>query len=436
MKPHTPDLDSYSSAVAGGFAGRWARGVARRSPEAAADGAVAASGWFVDAFAGADLQRAALGGRSVQPAAVAAIRAMADQAMAMRILLVEEDPGLVARLREALDGIGVGERVRAVSDPATIAPGEIGLLEAAFPAVAPALMAIVKDEPLLVRLAPLAARALPWRSVEPFAALASADLLIRVPEEDFRKQARFSGPLADYPPHLRRVVEGCSAFMGDDRNGWLVAWRAAERAGGVNAALAAMAERLRLQLASAGEGGRLVRTQLLEADKESVHVLLSSSRPEHPLELNGAIGEAGGEVALTVGFRAEAEEEPESAPEPSPVLELFPVAAPVPEPRPRGPDPKAIADDLHARHRGALVLFRDLLSSLAESGLTTEQVRAALAHLRRESRVRYRGLDAPDAEVDFLLEPAPPPPRVKRPKRALPEELGLFDDDQGIGNRE
>ncbi|MBB4636097.1 hypothetical protein [Longimicrobium terrae] len=427
MKPRTPDLESYSSAVAGGFAGRWAQGVARRSAEAS-DAEVAASGWFVDAFAGADLQRAALSGRSVQPAAVAAVRAMAGEAAMMRIALVEEDPGLVARLAEALDGIGVGNRVRVLSDPATIAPGEIGLLEAAFPAITPALAAAVGDDPLLMRMAPLAARALPWRSVEPFAALASADLLLRVPEEDFRKQARFSGPLADYPPHLRRVVEGCSAFMGDDRNGWLVAWRAAERAGGVDAALAAMAERLRLLLSAAGEDGRIVRTQLLEAGKESVHVLLAASRPEHPLELNGAIGDAGGEVALTVGFRAEAEEEPESAPEPSPVLELFPVVAPAPEPKPRGPDPQAIADDLHARHRGELVLFRDLLASLAESGLTTEQVRAALAQLRRESRVRYRGLDAPDAEVDFLLEPALPTPRVKKPRKALPGELGLFDE--------
>jgi hypothetical protein len=428
VKPRTPDLESYSSAVAGGFAGRWARGVARRSAEAAGDAEVAALGWFVDAFAGADLQRAALGGRPVQPAAVAAVREMADQAMAMRILLVEEDPGLVARLKDALDGAGVGGRVRILSDPATIAPGEIGLMEAAFPAVAPALAAVVGDEPLLMRLAPLAARALPWRSVEPFAGLAGADLLLRVPEEDFRRQARFSGPLADYPPHLRRLVEGCSAFMGDDRNGWLVAWRAAERAGGVDAALAAMAERLRLLLSAAGGDGRFVRTQLLEAGKESVHVLLSASRPEHPLELNAAIGDAGGEVALTVGFRAEAEEERDAAPEPSPVLELFPVAAPVPEPRPSGPDPQAIADDLHARHRGALVLFRDLLASLAESGLTTEQVRAALAHLRRESRVRYRGLDAPDSEVDFLLEPAPSTPRVKKPRKALPGELGLFDE--------
>lgn len=402
--------------------------MARRSAEAPGDAEVSASGWFVDAFAGADLQRAALSGRSAQPAAIAAVRAMADEAGMMRIVLVEEDPGLVARLAEALDGIGVGNRVRALSDPATIAPGEIGLVESAFPAIAPALAAAVVDDPLLMRLAPLAARAFPWRTVEPFAALASADLLLRVPEEDFRKQARFSGPLADYPPHLRRVVEGCSAFMGDDRNGWLVAWRAAERAGGVDAALAVMAERLRLLLATAGGDGRIVRTQLLEAGKESVHVLLAASRPEHPLELNGAIGDAGGEVALTVGFRAEAEEEPETEPEPSPVLELFPVAVPVPEPKPRGPDPQAIADDLHARHRGELVLFRDLLASLAESGLTTEQVRAALAQLRRESRVRYRGLDAPDSEVDFLLEPAPPTPRVKKPRKALPGELGLFDE--------
>jgi hypothetical protein len=425
-----PDLESFSSAVAGGFAARWARGVARRAAEARVDGDDdTASAWFVDGFAGADLQRAALVGRStVQPAAVAAVRAMADVEMPMRIVLVEEDPGLVARLADALAGIGAADRLRRITDPATVQPGEIGLMESAFAAAAPALAAAAGDDPLLLRLAPLTARALPWTALHRFASLPVADLLVRVPEEDFRKQARFSGPLADYPPHLRRVVEGCSALLGDDRNAWLVAWRVAERAGGVDAALAAMAERLRLLLSATEEGERSVRTQLLEAGKDSVRVVLSASRPEHPLELNGAIGDAGGEVALTVGVRAEAEEEPPPEPEPSPVLELFPVLPAAPEPRPRGPDLQAIANDLHARHRGALVLFRDLLASLAESGLAPEQVRAALALLKRESRVRYRGLDAPDAEVDFLLEPTPPAPRVKKARKSLPGELGLFDD--------
>ncbi|HEX5872664.1 MAG TPA: hypothetical protein VFY65_19675, partial [Longimicrobium sp.] len=146
--------------------------------------------WFVDGFAGADLQRAALRGATVQPAAMVAVQALEDAAAAgVRIVLIEEDPGLIARLGEMLDGIGAGERVRVSSDPATAEPGEILLVEGAFASHIQRLAQRIGDEPALVRLAPLAARTLPWTAIEPVVHLDSADVLLRFPREDFEKQA-------------------------------------------------------------------------------------------------------------------------------------------------------------------------------------------------------------------------------------------------------
>lgn len=271
-----PDADTLASALAARYAGRWARAVV-------ADGDGAAP-WFVDGFAGADLQRAALRSASAESAAVAAVRAIDAAAdSTARIVLVEEDPGLVVRLVEDLHGIGAGARVRMAADPATAEPGDVTVVEAPFAAVATRLAERIGGEPALVRLAPLAARALPWPALQAVASLPATDVLLRFPGEDFAKQARFAGPLADLPPHLRRVVEGCSALLGDPRHGWIAGWREAQRAGGLDAALAAMVDRLHDLLVDAGDDRR-VRLSRVDGGPAPVHHLFSPADPDRTLE--------------------------------------------------------------------------------------------------------------------------------------------------------
>lgn len=484
------DAEVLSCATAGRYAGRWARSVAALADDDHPD---PPSPWFVDAFAGADLQRAALRGATVQPVALLAVQALDDAAGGRaRIVLIEEDPGLIVRLGEALEDVGAGDRVRISSDPASAAPGEILLVEAPFTSHAHRLAERIGDEPALVRLAPLAARALPWSTLEPMLDLGATDVLLRFPREDFEKQGRFTGPLADLPPHLRRVVEGCSRLLSDERHGWLLAWRQAQRAAGPDAALATAVERMHALLASAGED-RLTHTLRVEGKTESVHLLLSTPHAAHPAELDGALADGAARpkppkrksaaaaraetlppaepaepVAEPAAVAADepapeppapppspAADEPVAvkepaaepsapvpspAPEPSPAsaaqiaadepaaaLDLF-ALAPQPEPEPRGPDLAAFADDLHARHVGARVPVGELLASVAESGRTPEQVRAALASLKRAGRVSYRSLDAEGAEVEFLSEPRAIAPRPRKPRTPAPGVLGLFDE--------
>ncbi|MBW3655744.1 MAG: hypothetical protein KY444_06535, partial [Gemmatimonadetes bacterium] len=74
----SPDFELLSCAIAGGYAGRWAHAHVRRAEPGEATEAPTA--WFVDAFAGADLQRAALRGAAVEAGALASVLAMADSA--------------------------------------------------------------------------------------------------------------------------------------------------------------------------------------------------------------------------------------------------------------------------------------------------------------------------------------------------------------------
>ncbi|HEX2210637.1 MAG TPA: hypothetical protein VHG93_23350 [Longimicrobium sp.] len=444
------DAESLSCAIAGRYAGRWARSVAR--PAAADEEGDPRGLWFIDGFAGADLQRAALRGASAKPAALAAIQALDEAAAGLaRIILIEEDPGLLGRLSEELDTLGVIDRVRVASDPAKAAPGEILLIEAPFASAAGWVAEAIGDEPALVRLAPLAARSLPWTALEPIAQRKCTDVLLRFPREDFEKQARFTGPLADLPPHLRRVVEGCSQLLGDARHGWLLAWRHVQRNAGPDATLAAMLERMQALLASAGDE-RFTHALRVEGKGDAVHLLLSTAHPEHALELNGASVDGGAKQKPASRRRssapkpadaaapapaptdsASADPAPEvvaepAAPEPAAaVLDLF-ALAPEPEPEPGGPDLAAFADELHARHVGARVPVREVLAGVADSGLTPEQVRTALALLKRAGRAACRSLDADGAEVEFLAQPRVSAPRPRKPRKPAPGELGLFDE--------
>jgi hypothetical protein len=478
------DAEALSCALAGRYAGRWAQSVAR--PASGDDeGAEPAAPWFIDGFAGADLQRAALRGLTIRPTALAAVQAL-DEATAgrARIVLIDEDPGLIARLGDEMESLGAGDRIRIATDPASAQPGEILLVEASFASHAQRLANRIGEEAALVRLAPLAARSLPWGALQPIAHLAFADVLLRFPREDFEKQARFTGPLADLPPHLRRVVEGCSAFLDDARHGWLLPWRQAQRAAGPDAALATVVERMQALLAASGDE-RFTHALRVEGKGDPVHLLLSTPRAGHPLELDGALVEAGtrqkppakrksaASATVTVELPvveapfasavevptpaaeepfapdppveesaasdlpavdqpaasapSTASEEPAADEQPATPLDVF-ALAPQAEPEPRGRDLAAFADALHTRHSGARVPVREVLAGAADSGLAPEQVRAALASLKRAGRVSYRSLDAEGAEVEFLAEARPSAPRTRKPRAPAPGVLGLFDE--------
>ena len=542
-----PDADTLACAIAARYAGRWAQALAR--PEDDAAGAPAP--WFVDGFAGADLQRAALRSATVQPPAIAAVQALGEGA---RVVLIEEDPGLISRLCEALDGIDAVERIRVTSDPAATQPGEIALVEGSFTRHAAQIASGIGDDPALVRLAPLTAKALPWDALEAVAALSAADVLLRVPLEDFARQGRFTGPMADLPPHIRRVVDGCSALLADPRHGWVPAWREAQRTGGPDAAAATVIARMQALLADV-EDDRSTHALPISGASGAVHLLLSTPHAAHPLELDAALAEGAARpkrpsarksaksaapapaptppaapaapaapdaaavdaptpaaapdlaadptpavppestdreelaaliespVSAELPHREELPEpeepladaelpepeessasvevpEPEEPPasverpeaeepsaraeppkakkpprraelpqreEPADFLDLFAFGS-RPEPEPRGPDLQAVADELHARHIGAPVPVRELLTGAADSGLTGEQMYAALALLKRAGRAAYRSLDTEGAEVEFLAEARFAAPRPRKPRKPAPGELGLFDE--------
>jgi three-Cys-motif partner protein len=294
--PPAPDAETLSCAIAGLYAGRWSQSVAR----AREDAPEASAAWYVDGFAGADLQRAALRGTTAQAVAIAAVQALDA---ATRIVLIDEDPGLISRLAQERDRIGAGERVHVAADPAATEPGQIALVESPFASVATRLASAIGDEPALVRLAPLTARTLPWAALEPIAELAGTDVLLRVPLEDFAKQAHFTGPLADLPPNLRRLVEGCSALLADPRHGWVAAWRTAHRAGGTDAALAAVLERMQALLAGV-DADRSTRVLPVAGKAGAVHLLLSTPHAAHLSELDLALDTAVADSAPTPRRRA------------------------------------------------------------------------------------------------------------------------------------
>lgn len=327
-------------------------------------------------------------------------------------VLMEEDPAHLAALGDALREAGMGDRVREEDDPARACAGEIVLVEADFAAVAPALPRLLEDGAQgLVWLAPPSPRRLPWSLLEPLLRLDGADLLLAFPHADLHRQARFDAlSVADLPPHPRRVVEGISALFGDPRHGWLAEWRAAERAGGAAAAeagvLAAFAERLR-----GGAGDRVVKpVELALPGDAALHLFHLAADPAGALALNDAVRAVGVEDRRPerAGTAAPLVAEPEGEPA---VLELFGAeemrgSHPAPR-RERVVDVVALADRIASDLVGRTVAYREVLHTLAEGDAGAEEVRRAMALLKRSGRAVYRSLADDDAPVDFPATPVP-----------------------------
>ena len=429
VKPAPPAAtDAALHPVLAAFAGAWARDAARAAARAEEDEPGAPGRIvYVDAFAGAEYSFGVGDpGRQGPSRAVAAVRAVLDAAPELAsAVLVEEDPALLARFRAELEGIGWGDRVRDAGDPAALAPGEVGLVEADFRSVADVLLAFPERTRALLWMAPPSARRLPWTLVEAVLGDPAIDLLLRFPHADFEKQGKFSGPLADLPPFAKRIVEGCSALLGDARHEWVFGWRAAEREGGAAQALEAVLERFRARLEKAAEG-RVLKAARVSAGEDAVaaHLFLVSSEPAAALALNAAVQGAGLEDRAASVLLPPSPEPVE--PPPDQMLDLFGEPQSAPEPSRRA-DPLAAAELLARHHRGQTLPFREVLAGLTDSDLTQDEVRGALALLKKEGRAVFRSLAQPDAVVIFPEERVVRQPRA-RGRRGVPGAGDLFGD--------
>ena len=422
MNPAPPPApDAALHPVLAAFAGAWARDAARAQAD---DAGAPRRLVYVDAFAGAEYSFGVGDpGRQGPSRAVAAARAVLDAAPELAsAVLVEEDPALLARFRAELEGMGWGDRVRDAGDPG---PGEVGLVEADFRNVADVVLALPESVRALLWMAPPSARRVPWALIEAVLGDPAIDLLLRFPHADFEKQAKFSGPLADLPPFARRIVEGCSSLLGDARHEWVFGWRAAEREGGVGRALEGVLERFRTRLERAAEG-RVLKGARVAAGEDAVaaHLFLVTSEPSAALALNAAVQGAGLEDRAASVLLAPSTEPAE--PPPAEVLDLFGAPDAVPEPSRRA-DPAAAAELLAGRHRGQTLAFREVLAGLTDSDLTPDEVRGALALLKKEGRAVFRSLAQPEAVVTFPEEAVVRQPRP-RGKRQVPGAGDLFGE--------
>ena len=441
----TPFPDAPLRAVLARFAAARARAAALRtaraedaSEEGAEENVPTASGGtrfaYLDAFAGAEFAFGTGVARAAdeETRAAAVLRALAEAApeVAATAALVEEDPAYLQRIYADLERIDAAERVRGVRDFAALSPGEIALAECPFAAAAEAAAGFAAEGAGVAWLAPPSARQLPWSALRPLVERTAGEVLLRVPHADWEKQGRVSGPLADLPAFARRIVEGCSAMLDDARHGWLPAWRATEREGGFERAMADVLERIGRLLADAAPG-RLVRAVRLAPGGEDggpvTHLFLVAADAVAALELNEAIRDAG-----LVDRDAE-RIEPEAAPpvetaEEGPMLDLFGGDLPAPpKERAERSDPIAAAELLARENLGRTTTWGELARRVARTDLGADELRRALEALRRSGRAAFRALEVTEDEVEFPAEPRKAAPKRKKARAREEEGAGLFE---------
>lgn len=335
-------------------------------------------------------------------------------------VLVEEDPAALERLLADLERIGAGARVRRVEDPAGLAAGEIGVVHAELREVADRLADYVAEAAhALCFLAPPAAGKLPLSIVRSLATADGVDLLLAFPHADLQKQTRYRGStLADLPTHARQMVDGYSALLGDARYEWLQLWRQAEKEGGAREAELRVVERYAARLRETGEVVKPVSVHFSEEPADSLHLFLLTADPARALALNRALRDAGVEEQATRddSFRVKREE---TEPGEAEVLELFALGADDAPPAAPGVaevDAELLARTLAERFRGRTVTYHQVLLGLVGTDLTPEEVRRAMAALKRTGEALYRSLTDPEAEVVFPRDPVAPAKRKRAPR--------------------
>lgn len=322
------------------------------------------------------------------------------------VLLVEEDPVLCERLRGRLHAAGLGDRVRETRELQSGAPGEIVLVNAGFAELASELQRDTANPCYaLYFLDPPSPAKLPLEAVHPLLQQEGTDLILGFPAPDLHRQAPYRRlPVADLPPHPRRIVEGYSLLFGDRSYEWLALWRAAEREGGEEgtaAAEARMLEHYRVRLGEAAPRAAIRWVPLLPPDTaaDPLYLFLVTEDPERALLLNRVLHEArlAGEVAWGDALSGYVREEE------SGVLDLFAPEEPGSEPGParlRTVNLPALAHEIATCFVGRVVPFREVLLWLADTDLFVEEIKQAMSLLRREGRVSYDRLEM-DAEIGF-----------------------------------
>lgn|GEM_PF-2301476 len=437
MSPVTPHPStSVAHRVLDRFLEEWAEAVARGLRSARPDVAEGEEPAphrvvFVDGFCNSGGRHVLVGpGRGAEPGSasrgVRALDRLAARAPGARVplqtaaVLVEADPAELERLERELERTGAGHRVRRTDDPASLAPGEVALLHLEWADAAERVARFVAGaDHALCFLAPPSPGKLPLASLRPFLASPRADVLLSMPHADLLRQARYrDSTIADLPAHARQLVEGYSALFADARYEWLTLWRAAEREAGLGEAELRLAERYAERLGeAAGPARQLRHVPLFLSDEpaDSLHLFLATGDPLRSLALNQALRDAEVEdrANLDRGFRAEAPVGEEAGG----TLELFgseDTGGTPDRPASRDVELGLLSRTLRERFRGRTVEYGEVLRGLAGTDLTPDEVRRAMAALKRTGEAAYRSLSDADAEVAFPETPVPP----ARPRRA------------------
>lgn len=397
------------TAVGAAFAERWAL-TARppsppvEAPDDAEDAPAAAPFVYLDGFAGEDLRR---GGAEADGRALNTLRAL-ERTLAARpgatlaAVLVEEDPTVAARLAAALRADGVDVRL-GDAPPDALTPGARWVVRGAFCDHAEALSRLTGSAAVLTVLMPGAARQMPVAAAAPLLAR-TGDALVRIPTVDFLRLAETRGPLADLPPHLRRTLDGCAALLGEPAGTWLPALRIAADP------TAFARERCRASLTLAA--GRDATSVLVrDAQGGETSLLLLATRARHGLALNDAIRAAG-------AVRVSGDADDASG---SPARDLFgePVTG-----AEGGFDVGALTRRLDAAFRGRTVAAGEVVSEAAAAGAGWDDLRSAVARLRRDGALRLPAAWDEDTPAEFPRV-REPPRRVSRPA-SPPCDLPLF----------
>lgn len=410
----------------------WIRDLLRCLPLPDADEAGERRALYVDGFAGAEHRFGRPAALDGAPGAAAArlltvFRASTDHLGRPRgwvnALLAEEDPVYLARLREALGDVGLGERVREGAHLRSLGPGEIALVQGEWrEVIRPG--ALPDGWGVLQLLDPAAPGALPLESLRPCLG-AGHELLVLFPGAALQRQSRFpTGPLTDLPPYARRAVEGYSSLLGDPAHRWLTAFRGVEAEKGPEAAEEAVAEAYLARLRTAGTGGVARRVPVRAPGAEgATHLLLLAREAERALELNETLFRGRSEGWLAPDDPGALVRE-EAAGE----LELF-------GGRPGGgggllrePNLPEIANRISSELAGRTVTLAAVLAHLAGSGLFPGEVRRALSALRRDGRALFRSLADGEARIAFPRGRAARAPSGRKRRSRAPELFGRSDD--------
>jgi hypothetical protein len=389
---------SAAAAVGAAFAERWA--LTARPPaassdalDAARDAPAAASFVYVDGFAGDDLRR---GGAETDGRALHTLRTV-ERALAARrgatlaAVLVEEDPAVAQRLADALRAGGVDVHL-ADAPPDALEAGARWVVRGAFRDHAGALAGLGDAAAVLAVLMPGAAGQMPVAPAAPLLAAATADVLVRVPTTDFVRLGETSGPVADLPPHLRRTLDGCAGLLGTAAGAWLPALRSSADPTGFGR------DRCRASLALAG--GRDAKPTLVrDAEGDEASLVLLATRGRHDLALNDAIRASG---AVRVSRDADDPARPTAR-------DLFgePVAS-----AKDGFDVGTLTRRLGDAFRGRIVTAGEVVAEAAVAGAGWDDLRSALARLRRDGALRLPAVWDEDTRAEF--------PRVREPPRRAP----------------